>query len=79
MFERKISVKSVKEILETGRIIEDYSADMPEPARLIMGYQGNRPVHLVLSENTKGNQVIVVTVYIPDQDKWKKDHRSRIR
>ena len=79
MFEREISVKSVKKILETGEIIEDYSAEMPEPGRLIMGYQGNRPIHLVLSENTKDNQVIIVTVYIPGPDRWKKDHRSRIR
>ena len=78
MFEREISVKSVKKILETGEIIEDYSAEMPEPGRLIMGYQGNRPIHLVLSENTKDNLVIIVTVYIPGPDRWKKDHRSRI-
>ena len=79
MFEREISVKNVRKILDTGEIIEDYSAEMPEPGRLIMGYQGNRPIHLVLSENTKGNQVIIVTVYIPGPDRWKKDHRSRIR
>jgi hypothetical protein len=79
MFEHKISVKNIRNILETGEIIEDYSAEMPEPGRLILGYQGKRPVHLVLSENRKGNQVIIVTVYIPGPDKWKKDHRSRIR
>ena len=79
MFEREISVKNVRKILELGVVIEDYSAEMPEPGRLILGYQGKRPIHLVLSENTKTNQVIIVTVYIPGPDKWKKDHRSRIR
>ena len=79
MIEREISVKNVRKILELGVVIEDYSAEMPEPVRLILGYQGKRPIHLVLSENTKTNQVIIVTVYIPGPDKWKKDHRSRIR
>ena len=78
MFEREISVNNVRKILETGVIIEDYSAEMPEPGRLMLGYQGKRPVHIVLSENTISNQVIIVTVYIPGPDRWKKDHRSRI-
>ena len=78
MFERGISVKNVKKILDTGEIIEDYSAEMPEPGRLMLGYQGKRPVHIVLSENSKDNLVIIVTVYIPGPDRWKKDHRSRI-
>ena len=78
MFEREISVKNVRKILDTGEIIEDYSAEMPEPGRLMLGYQGKRPVHIVLSENSKDNQVIIVTVYIPGRDRWKKDHRSRI-
>ena len=79
MFEREISVKNVRKILDTGKTIEDYSAEMDEPGRLMLGYQGKRPVHIVLSENTKDNQVIIVTVYIPGPDRWKKDHRSRIR
>ena len=79
MFEREISVKNVRKILETGEIIEDYSAEMSGPARLILGYQGMRPVHVVVSENTKNNQVIIITVYIPDPSRWRKDHRSRIR
>ncbi len=79
LFEREISVKNVRKILETSEIIEDYSAEMLGPARLILGYQGKRPVHVVVSENAKTNQVIIVTVYIPDPNRWKKDHRSRIR
>jgi len=78
MFEREISVKNVRKILETGEIIEDYSAEMSGPGRLILGYRGKRPVHIVASENTKTNQVIIVTVYIPNPNRWKKDHRSRL-
>jgi len=40
MFERNISAKKVRQALETGETIEDYSAEMPEPSRLILGFQG---------------------------------------
>ena len=77
MFERNISEKKVRQALETGEVIEDYSAEMPEPGKLILGFQGKRPFHVVTSENSVGNEIIVITVYIPDADKWKKDFRIR--
>ena len=77
MFERNVSVKSVREALYTGETIEDYSSEMPEPSRLILGFQGKRPFHLVTSENPGTNQITIITVYIPDSDKWNKDFKSR--
>jgi hypothetical protein len=77
MFERNISVKRVKEVLETGETIEDYSSEMPEPSRLILGFQGKRPFHVVTSENPETNETTIITVYIPDPNKWNKDFKSR--
>ena len=77
MFERGITAKKVRQVLETGEAIEDYSSEMPEPSRLILGFQGKHPIHVVASENPAANEVIVVTVYIPDPDKWNKDFKSR--
>jgi hypothetical protein len=77
MFEREISVEKIKKVLEIGETIEDYSTEMPEPSRLILGYQGERPIHVVASEDTITNQVTIITVYIPDSNKWKKDYRKR--
>ena len=77
MFERGITAKKVRQILEKGEAIEDYSSEMPEPGRLILGFQGKRPIHVVASENQPANEVIVITVYIPDTDKWDKDFKSR--
>ena len=77
MFERGISAKKVRQALEAGDVIEDYSGEMPEPSHLILGFQGKRPFHVVTSENAGENEVTVITVYIPDPDKWKKDSRSR--
>ena len=77
MFEREISPLKVRKALESADVIEDYSSEMPEPSRLIMGFQGKHPFHIVTSENLEANEIIVVTVYLPDPNKWKKDGRSR--
>lgn len=77
MFERNISAKKVSQALQTGETIEDYSAEMPEPSRLILGFQGKRPFHMVTSENPGTNEITIITVYLPDSDKWNKDFKSR--
>ena len=77
MFERGISEKMVLRALELGETIEDYSSEMQEPSRLILGFQGKRPFHMVISEIPKENEVIVITVYTVDPDKWSKDFKSR--
>jgi len=77
MFERDVSIKKVLGVINTGEVIEDYSLEMPEPSRLILGFQGKRPFHVVTSENPETNETTIITVYIPDPNKWKKDSRSR--
>jgi hypothetical protein len=77
MFERHISVKNTLGTIQTGEIIEDYSAEMPEPSRLILGFQGKRPLHVVTSENMETNETTIITVYIPDPEKWNNDSKSR--
>ncbi len=77
MFEREISVSKVRKALEAEDVVEDYSSETPEPSRLIMGFQGKRPFHVVTSENPEANEITVITVYLPDANKWKKDYRSR--
>jgi uncharacterized protein DUF4258 len=77
MFERSISAKKVSQALQSGETIEDYSSETAEPSRLILGFQGKRPFHIVTSENPETNEITIITVYIPDPDKWKKDFKSR--
>lgn len=77
LFERNISPKKVIQAVQTGEMIEDYSEEMPEPGRLILGFQGKRPFHVVTSENAETNEITIITVYLPDSDKWSKDFKSR--
>jgi hypothetical protein len=48
-----------------------------EVSRLILGWSGPRPVHVVIADNYSDNQVIVVTVYEPDPDEWEPDFMRR--
>jgi len=77
MFERNVSMKSVTQAIQFGEIIEDYSSEMPEPSRLILGFQGKRPIHVVASENKKTKEITIITAYVPDPGKWNKDFTSR--
>ena len=77
MFERKVSVRNVAQALQSGHVVEDYSSEMPEPGCLLLGFQGKRPFHVVTSENQKTNEITIITVYIPDPDKWTKDFTRR--
>jgi hypothetical protein len=77
MFERNISAKRVSQALRSGEAIEDYSAEMPDLSRLILSFQGKRPLHVVTSENPETNEITIITVYIPDPDKWNKAFKSR--
>lgn len=77
MFEREISAKKVWQVLKAGETIEDYYSEMPEPSRLLLGFQGKRPFHVVTSENPETNETTIITVYIPDPEKWNKDSKSR--
>ena len=65
--------------LKTSDVIEDYSADMAEPGWLILGQQDKQPFHLVASRSSEKGVVTIITVYMPDPDRWEMDNRRRRR
>ena len=77
MFERNISVKRVLNTIELGETIEDYSAELPEPSRLVLGIHGKRPFHVVTSANPGRNEITIITAYIPDPGQWDKYFKRR--
>jgi hypothetical protein len=77
MFERRVSEENVRRVLQSGEMIEDYSEEMPYPGNLMFGRRGVRPLHVVMAENTKEDELVVITVYEPDRSQWKSGFRSR--
>ena len=77
MFKRKISEKDVRNIVETGKTIESYPDDQPYPSRLVFGWISNRPIHVVVADNQAQKEIIVITTYEPDTDRWEYDFERR--
>ena len=77
MFERRIGVENVRQVLQSGEMIEDYSEEMPAPGGLMSGKRGQRPLHVVMAENTQEKELVVITVYEPDPAQWKPGFRNR--
>jgi len=77
MFERNFSVDDIRAVIDDGETIEDYQGDKPFPSRLVLGWRGARPVHVVVADNLRQNELIVVTVYEPDPELWEDDFRRR--
>ena len=77
MFQRHISEEDVRAVVATGEMIRDYPDDTPYPSRLILGWQGDRPLHVVAADNHEAEETIIITVYQPDPDQWEQDFRSK--
>lgn len=77
MFRRNISVDEVKFIAENGEVITTYLHDRPYPGYLLLGYAGNRPIHLVLGKDDDSGRCIIITAYEPDKNIWDAGFRSK--
>lgn len=77
MFQRGIDENEIGDILEKGETIEEYPDDVPFPSRLVLGWSGHRPLHVVVADNQKSGERIVVTVYEPGSDQWDNEFKRR--
>ncbi len=77
MFQRRITAQHVRHVLQTGEVIEQYPDDSPYPTSLVLGWHDDRPLHVVVADNTDDREVIVVTVYQPDPAQWDPDFRRK--
>lgn len=76
--DRMISTADVRRVLEEGEIIEDYPEDIRGHSFLILGRgKERRPIHIVCAP--KDEYLAIVTAYIPDEDQWSKDFRTRVK
>jgi len=75
MFERNVSTDELIAIISLGEIIEEYPDDEPCPSVLIMGFINAVAYHTVIA--VCRDHIRVITVYIPEQDKWIEYRRRR--
>lgn len=77
MRERRISRREVEAVMDTGEIIREYPDDVPYPSRLVLGWSGPRPLHVVYAVNAAQDEEIVITTYEPDPTLWEADFKTR--
>lgn len=77
MFGHGISEQEIRDTLRDGETIARYPDDTPYPSRLVLGWPGGRPLHVVVADNARENEMIVVTVHEPDPALWTTDFRRR--
>ncbi len=66
-------------LVEQGETIAEYPNDLPYPSQLILGFVGNRPIHLVMGYNEMEQAGIVITVYEPSLEIWRDDFKKKRR
>jgi len=77
MMERNISRDTVREVLLSGEIIEDYPADKPYPAALFLSRVKGEPFHVVAALDSVHNRCFVITAYKPDLEHFEPDYKTR--
>ncbi|MBU2568335.1 MAG: DUF4258 domain-containing protein [Elusimicrobia bacterium] len=72
-----IREQEIKEAIQSGEIIEQYSLDRPCPSFLIYGQTlKKRPLHIVCAPVEQERTLIIITIYQPDPSLWI-DYRKR--
>lgn len=77
MAERVIDIPAVRSVLDDGEVIATYPDDTPLPSRLVLGWLGDRPLHVVAADNDTDQGTVVITVYEPDPAIWEPRFKSR--
>jgi hypothetical protein len=77
MFQRQVREHDVRAVLSSGTVIEAYPDDTPYPSRLILGWSGSRPLHVVAADTPEDRETIIITVYEPEPSQWESDFTRR--
>jgi hypothetical protein len=75
--ERMIRTAEIRSVIENGEVIEDYPEDPRGHSCLMFGSgDADRPIHVACSP--KINFLAIITAYIPDENEWSSDFKTRI-
>lgn len=79
MIVRNIPADNVIEVIERGEIIAEYQNDKPYPSKLLLNFIQGRAIHVVVAQNNRSKQCIVITCYFPDPALWNEDFKIKLR
>lgn len=70
IYERDLSLDTVLDIVTYGESIVEYPNDTPFPSTLLKGSHEKTTVHVVVARDPDTGMCIIVTVYLPDPQRW---------
>lgn len=77
LFQRGISAADVERVVAPGEVIESYPEDKPFPSRLILGWFGGAPLHVLAADDPASDETRIITVYEPSPERWEPDWKTR--
>ncbi len=76
--DRMITTEDVRNVIEKGKIVEDYPEDPRGHSCLMLAKDNKeRPIHIVCSP--KKDYLAIITAYIPDSNEWSADYKARVK
>jgi hypothetical protein len=70
-------LRQIEVATEGGECIEDCPTDPRGPSCLILGRWRDVPIHALWGFDEPSRQAILITVYLPDAQRWSDDFRKR--
>ncbi len=77
LWQRRISSDAVLAAAPSYEILEEYPTDKYLPSYLVRAKYGNMVFHVLFAVDVAGDNVRVVTVYVPEPGGWDQDLRIR--
>lgn len=77
MFEKSISETDIRDVLESGEIIDTDRSDPPCIKCIHLGRSGDRPIHVVAVDDPGERITTIITVYEPSRYRWEPGFRRR--
>ena len=74
---RSVTREVISSSVDQMEIIEEYPEDKYFPCYLLLFRYGSIRYHVLIAVDVAGNNVRVVTAYLPNPDKWEPDFRTR--
>jgi len=76
---RPLSREMILRAVDSFEMIESYPEDKYLPSYLIRAASDSAVFHVQIATDLDGDNIRIVTAYIPDPKKWNEDYRTRTR
>lgn len=74
---RSVTREMIMASIAEMRIIEEYVEDKYFPSYLLLAHYGDICYHVLIAVDLAGDNVRVVTAYLPNSDKWGPGYKTR--